>query len=75
MIDEAQEYQDDQESSLKYTVSDSPNPQTILCGTPPTPISAGTVFVKFRQSCLAGELKHSGWAEWSVEYQTDPRDK
>ena len=75
VIDEAQEYQDDQESSLKYTVSDSPNPQTILCGTPPTPISAGTVFVKFRQSCLAGELKHSGWAEWSVEYQTDPRDK
>ena len=31
VIDEAQEYQDDQESSLKYTVSDSPNPQTILC--------------------------------------------
>jgi phage terminase large subunit-like protein len=37
VIDEAQEYQDDQESALKYVVSDSPNPQTIFCGTPPTP--------------------------------------
>ncbi|MBR0456521.1 MAG: terminase, partial [Firmicutes bacterium] len=48
VIDEAQEYQDDQESALKYVVSDSKNPQTIFCGTPPTPVSAGTVFTKFR---------------------------
>ena len=41
IIDEAQEYMDDQESSLKYVVSDSMNPQTIMCGTPPTPISSG----------------------------------
>lgn len=75
VIDEAQEYTDDQESALKYVVTDSPNPQTIFCGTPPTPISAGTVFTKFREACLAGETKSSGWAEWSVEFETDPHDK
>jgi phage terminase large subunit-like protein len=41
VIDEAQEYTDDQESALKYIVTDSKNPQTILCGTPPTPTSTG----------------------------------
>lgn len=39
IIDEAQKYTDDQESALKYVVSDSKNPQTIFCGTPPTPVS------------------------------------
>lgn len=75
VIDEAQEYQDDQESSLKYTVSSSMNGQTIMCGTPPTAVSSGTVFVKFRNKTLAGEVKNAGWAEWSVEKQTDPHDK
>lgn len=37
VIDEAQEYQDDQESALKYVVTDNKNPQTVFCGTPPTP--------------------------------------
>ena len=31
VIDEAQEYQDDQESALKYVVTDSQNPQTVFC--------------------------------------------
>ena len=31
VIDEAQEYTDDQESALKYVVSDSANPQTLFC--------------------------------------------
>ena len=74
VIDEAQEYTDDQESALKYVVSDSPNPQTIFCGTPPTPVSSGTVFSKLRTTALQGESKNTGWAEWSVEAQTDPRD-
>lgn len=74
IIDEAQEYQDDQESALKYVVTDSKNPQTIFCGTPPTPVSSGTVFTKYRRATLAGENVNSGWAEWSVEEQSDPRD-
>lgn len=75
VIDEAQEYQDDQESALKYVVTDSKNPQTIFCGTPPTPVSSGTVFTKFRNTTLSGENENSGWAEWSIEQQSDPQDR
>ena len=75
VIDEAQEYTDDQESALKYVVTDSKNPQTIFCGTPPTMVSKGTVFTKFRKNVLSGTVKNGGWAEWSVEEQSDVRDK
>lgn len=84
VIDEAQEYTIAQESALVYTVSDSKNPQTLLCGTPPTMVSAGTVFTDLRTAALAGQTEDTGWAEWSVEkepenirdvelwYQTNP---
>ncbi|MCI5698467.1 MAG: terminase large subunit [Clostridiales bacterium] len=75
IIDEAQEYTDDQESALKYTVTDSDNPMTIMCGTPPTTVSGGTVFTKYRDSILSGGRKHNGWAEWSVEDMSDIHDK
>ena len=71
VIDEAQEYTDAQQSALIYTVSDSRNPQTIFCGTPPTPISAGTVFQKMRNQALSGQAYSTGWAEWSIEKQTE----
>ena len=74
VIDEAQEYTDDQESALKYVVSDSPNPMMIFCGTPPTNVSAGTVFQKFREKVLFGESINSGWAEWGVEEMSDVHD-
>lgn len=72
IIDEAQEYTTDQEGALIYTVSDSANPQTIFCGTPPTTTSAGTVFPTLRTQSLAGETYDTGWAEWGVEKK--PRD-
>lgn len=75
VIDEAQEYKTDQESTLKYIISASENPQIIMLGTPPTPISAGTVFMKYRQDVLAGKRKNSGWAEWSVDRDTNPWEK
>lgn len=75
IIDEAQEYTDDQESALKYVVSDSANPQTLFCGTPPTPVSTGTVFTKMRENALAGISVNTGWAEWSVSKQSDVYDK
>ena len=75
VIDEAQEYQDDHESALKYTVTDSKNPQTIFCGTPPTMASSGTIFVKLRKAVLFGKTSNTGWAEWSVDQQTDVNDK
>ena len=74
IIDEAQEYTDDQQSTLQYVVSDSPNPQIILCGTPPTAVSKGTVFPKLRDSCLTGSTDEVGWAEWSVDQQSDVND-
>lgn len=74
IIDEAQEYTPEQETSLKYVVSDSLNPQTIMLGTPPTAISAGTVFQKYREKVLQGGAFESGWAEWSVEEMTDPNN-
>ena len=67
VIDEAQEYTTEQESALKYTVTDSRNPMTIMTGTPPTPVSSGTVFTNFRENLLFGQSKYSGWAEWSVD--------
>lgn len=74
IIDEAQEYTDDQQSSLQYVVSDSMNPQTILCGTPPTMVSSGTIFPKLRNECLAGRTEDTGWAEWSTEHLADCND-
>lgn len=74
IIDEAQEYTDDQESALKYVVTDSLNPQTLMCGTPPTTTSSGTVFTKYRKNCLMGEIRNGGWAEWAVEFKTDCND-
>jgi phage terminase large subunit-like protein len=75
VIDEAQEYQDDQEQALKYVVSDSKNPQTIFLGTPPTQFSSGTVFTKYRSNVLSGGRAYGGWAEWGVKQETSPQDK
>lgn len=74
VIDEAQEYTGDQESALKYTVTDSKNPQTIYLGTPPTAVSSGTVFVKYRRKVLTGIEYEAGWSEWSVPELTDAND-
>ena len=74
IIDEAQEYQNDQETTLKYVVSSSKNPQTLFCGTPPTMVSSGTIFMKMRNKALSGETENTGWAEWSVDSMTDVHD-
>lgn len=74
LCDEAQEYTSDQESALKYVVTDSPNPQTLMCGTPTTAVSSGTVFPKYRQKTLCGKNINSGWAEWSIPKLSDAYD-
>lgn len=74
IIDEAQEYTDEQQSTLQYLVSDSANPQIILCGTPPTAVSSGTVFPKLREDVLNGDSDETYWAEWSVDTMTDVND-
>ena len=75
VIDEAQEYTDEQQSTLQYVVTSSDNPQTLMCGTPPTAVSSGTVFEKLRDSCLSGQAQNCGWAEWSVDKMSDVKDK
>lgn len=75
IIDEAQEYTDDQESALQYVITASENPQTVMIGTPPTAVSTGTVFPDYRKKCLAKENKRAGWAEWSVSGQVDISNK
>lgn len=75
IIDEAQEYTADQESALKYVVTDSKNPQTLMCGTPPTAVSAGDVFLKYRKATLTGKNDDCMWAEWSVPALSDAHDE
>ncbi|MBQ9031858.1 MAG: terminase [Parasporobacterium sp.] len=75
IIDEAQEYQTDHETALLYVIAASRNPQIIMTGTPPTPISSGTVFRDYREEVLKGGKKDSGWAEWSVEEMSDIQDR
>ena len=72
VVDEAQEYTKEQESALTYVVSASPNPQTLMLGTPPTMTSAGTVFRDYRDRCLSDGMEDCGWAEWGVE--ESPKD-
>ena len=74
IIDEAQEYQTTHETTLKYVVTDSKNPHTILCGTPPTVVSSGTVFKDFRKTVLQGNTQNAGWAEWSVDDISNVKD-
>lgn len=74
IIDEAQEYTPEQETALKYVVTDSANPQTIMFGTPPTAISAGTVFPNYRKHVLQSDSYASGWAEWSVPEMSNAND-
>lgn len=75
VIDEAQEYTQAQQTALNYVVSSSKNPQTIMCGTPPTAVSSGDVFRDFRDKTLQGESPNGGWAEWSVDHKTDVKNK
>ena len=74
IIDEAQEYQTDHETALLYVISASKNPQLLMTGTPPTPVSSGTVFRDYRDDVRAGDKKDCGWAEWSVDEMSDIHD-
>ena len=74
VIDEAQEYTAAQQTALNYVVSSSKNPQTIMLGTPPTAVSSGDVFRKFRDETLGGQKVNAGWAEWGVDHKTDVHD-
>ena len=69
VADEAQEFGEDKLAALLPTISAAPqgNPQTILTGTPPSPVMDGTVFTRMRQAALEGKDKRLCWLEWSGE--------
>lgn len=75
VIDEAQEYREEHQSAMQYTISASANPQTVLLGTPPTMYSSGTLFQAIRQDTLSGKRDETGWAEWSVDGDCDINDQ
>ncbi len=77
VFDEAQELTDDQMESIMSTMSAAPsgNRQLIYTGTPPSPVSPGTVFRRVRSSALDGSDRRLAWHEWSVEAVGDVSDR
>ena len=67
VMDEAQELDEDALAALLPTISVSPNPQTILTGTPPAAGMAGEIFTKARNIGLDGGDGRLCWMEWSCE--------
>lgn len=77
VFDEAQELTDDQMEAIMSTMAAAPsgNRQLIFTGTPPSPVSPGTVFRKKRKTALSLDDKRCCWHEWSVEEIGDVSDK
>lgn len=77
VFDEAQELTDDQMEAIMSTMAAAPlgNRQLIFTGTPPSPVSPGTVFRNQRAQALNGKNKRIAWHEWSVEEIGDIADR
>lgn len=69
VFDEAQELTNDQMEAIMSTMAAAPsgNRQLVFTGTPPSPVSPGTVFRKRRTGALSGSDTKILWHEWSVE--------
>ncbi len=65
VLDEAQELSDEAFEALLPTISASPNPQTIMTGTPPGPAANGEVFTRTRKLGVEGTDNRLAWLEWS----------
>lgn len=76
VFDEAQELTDDQMESIMSTMAAAPlgNRQLVYTGTPPSPVSPGTIFKNKRKTALSGQDKRICWHEWSVEEIGDTSD-
>lgn len=77
VFDEAQELNDDQMEAIMSTMSAAPlgNRQQIFTGTPPSPVSPGTVFRRQRTKAISGQTTRACWHEWSVEKIGDVTDR
>lgn len=77
VFDEAQELTNDQMESIMSTMAAAPlgNRQLIYTGTPPSPVSHGTVFKKQRARALGDDAGRIAWDEWSVSEIGDVTDR
>ena len=77
IFDEAQELTDDQMESVMSTMAAAPsgNRQLIFTGTPPSPVSPGTVFRNKRETAIDGKDSRCCWHEWSVAEIGDVTDR
>lgn len=74
VIDEAQEYEEDEQEALKPTISAAPSgdPVTIFMGTPPRDLSErGEPFVRVRNNAVTGKNKRAAWVEHSAKGDVD----
>lgn len=77
VFDEAQELTDDQMEAIMSTMAAAPkgNRQMIFTGTPPSPVSPGTVFERRRKNALSDDAGRICWLEWSVPEIGDVWDR
>ncbi|SEI44918.1 hypothetical protein SAMN04487917_101351 [Arthrobacter sp. yr096] len=78
VIDEAQEYEEDEQEALKPTISAAPggDPVTIFMGTPPRDLSErGEPFVRVRNNAVTGKNKRAAWVEHSARGDVDKMDE
>ncbi|UKA59170.1 hypothetical protein [Arthrobacter sp. FW306-2-2C-D06B] len=74
VIDEAQEYEEDEQEALKPTISAAPSgdPVTIFMGTPPKDLSErGEPFVRVRNNAVTGKNRRAAWVEHSAKGDVD----
>ena len=74
VIDEGQEYEEDEQEALEPTTSAAPSgdPITIYMGTPPKDLSErGEPFVRVRNAAVTGADKRSAWVEHSPAGDVD----
>lgn len=78
VVDEAQEYEADEQEALKPTISaaESGDPVTIFMGTPPADISErGEPFVRVRNNAILGKSRRTAWVEHSAVGDVDQMDE
>lgn len=74
VVDEAQEYEEDEQEALEPTISASPSGQPIVIylGTPPKTIGLrGEPFVSVRNKALTGVSRSTTWIEFSAPGELD----
>lgn len=74
IVDEAQEYEEDEQEALEPTTSASPSgdPVTVYMGTPPKFVGErGEPFIRVRSAAVTGRSKRTAWVEHSPQGELD----